>query len=112
MHPVSSLKRAGLLALMCVLALNIFTGSPLLALWIGSRVQGDAAPSMAAFFTFFGTMAAVSWTLVVALGLTSRAYDSLTGRHQTVRAHLPWLRSLRGERPGRWGRRSGSRRST
>ena len=107
MNPVPALKRVGLLALMSVLALNIFTGSPLLALWVGSRVQGDAAPSMAAFFTFFGTMAAVSWALVVALGFTNKRYETLTGREPTVRAHLPWLRSMRGERPREMGEKAG-----
>jgi hypothetical protein len=35
-------KRFGLAALMAFLALNVWTGSPLLALWIGSRIQGES----------------------------------------------------------------------
>ena len=38
------LKRFLLAALMAVLVLNIWTGGPLLALWLGSRVQGRARP--------------------------------------------------------------------
>ena len=39
-----------LAAAMAFLALNLWTGSPLLALWIGSRVQGtESQPSMGAF---------------------------------------------------------------
>ena len=38
------LKRLGLVALMAFLALNVWTGSPLLSLWIGSRIQGSARP--------------------------------------------------------------------
>ena len=39
-------KRFGLAALMAFLALNIWTGSPLLALWIGSQVQGERQPGL------------------------------------------------------------------
>lgn len=101
------LKRAMLLALMSVLALNVFTGSPLLAAWIGSRVQGQGAPSMAAFFSFLGAMLAFSFALVVALGAAGRAHDALVGRRPTVRAHVPWLRSMRGERPQEMGAKVG-----
>src|ERR687892_990115 len=42
-------KRFGLAALMAFLALNVWIGSPLLALWIGSRIQGEnSQPSMGA----------------------------------------------------------------
>ena len=34
-------KRYGLAALIAFVALNVWTGSPLLALWIGSQVQGE-----------------------------------------------------------------------
>jgi len=107
MNLVNSLKRAMLLALMSVLALNVFTGSPLLAMWIGARVQGQGAPSMAAFFSFLGAMLAFSFALVVALGAAGRAHDALVGRSPTVRAHLPWLRSMRGERPREMGEKAG-----
>lgn len=107
MDVIHGLKRAMLLALMSVLALNVFTGSPLLAAWIGSRVQGQGAPSMAAFFSFLGAMLAFSFVLIVALGAAGRAHDSLAGRRPTVRAHVPWLRSLRGERPKEMGAKVG-----
>jgi len=96
-----------LLALMSVLALNVFTGSPLLAAWIGSRVQGTGPPSMAAFFVFLGSMLAFSFALTVALAAVGRSHDHFMGRRPTVRAHLPWLRSLRGERPQEMGTKVG-----
>jgi len=107
MHVGKALKRALLLALMSVLALNVFTGSPLMAAWIGSRVQGSGPPSMAAFFSFLLSVLAMSFALTVALGAAGRAHDSLTGRRPTIRAHLPWLRSLRGERPQEMGAKAG-----
>jgi hypothetical protein len=88
-----------LVALMGVLTLNIWTGSPLLALWIGSRVQGPGPPSMAAVFVVAVTMVAVSLVLLKALAAVEQSYERLTGQSGRVRQHVPWLRSMRGERP-------------
>lgn len=101
------LKAAGLLAAMSALTLNLFTGSPLLAIWLGSRVQGNGPPSMAAFLTFVFSFGVTSYLLIRAIAFVSRSHDSLTGRRPTVRAHLPWLRSLRGERPAEVGSEGG-----
>jgi hypothetical protein len=93
-------KRFGLAALMAFLALNIWTGSPLLALWIGSRVQGeDSQASMGAFAAVIGCLALFSILLYQALKYVLHAYQEATGTLPTVRTHAPWLRSMRGERP-------------
>jgi hypothetical protein len=93
-------KRFGLAALMAFLALNIWTGSPLLALWIGSRVQGeDSQASMTAFAAVIGALALFSVVLYQALKRVMHAYQETTGTLPTVRSHTPWLRSMRGERP-------------
>lgn len=92
------LKRIGLAALIGILSLNVWTGSPLLALWIGSRVQGDGPPRMSAVFVVLVCFAAFSLALAWLLGRAAAAYDRHTGHVPTVRAHAPWLRSLRGER--------------
>lgn len=93
-------KRFGLAALMAFLALNIWTGSPLLALWIGSRVQGEESQaSMAAFAAVIGSLALFSVLLYQALKYVMHAYQEATGTLPTVRPHAPWLRSIRGERP-------------
>jgi hypothetical protein len=106
-------KRFGLAALMAFLALNIWTGSPLLALWIGSRIQGEETQaSMGAFVAVIGCLALFSFLLYQALKWTMHAYQEATGTLPTVRAHAPWLRSMRGERPehGAAARISGSER--
>ena len=92
------MKRVGLAALIGVIALNVWTGSPLLALWIGSRVQGDGPPEMEAVFATILVFAALSLVLAWLLARAGAAYDREVGHVPTVRAHAPWLRSLRGER--------------
>jgi hypothetical protein len=93
-------KRFGLAALMALIALNVWTGSPLLALWIGSRIQGEESqPSMAAYVAVIGFLALFSFLLYQALKRVSHAYQAATGTLPTVRTHAPWLRSMRDERP-------------
>ena len=83
------------------LALNVVSGSPLLAVWIGSRVQGEESqPSMAAFVVVIVSLIAFSLGLYQLLKLTMRAYQDATGTAPTMRTHVPWLRSMRDERPG------------
>ena len=93
-------KRYGLAALMAFLALNIWTGAPLLALWIGSRVQGsETQTSMTAIVVVVGCLAGFSIGLYQALKHVMHAYQEATGTLPTVRTHTPWLNSLSGERP-------------
>jgi predicted secreted protein len=89
-----------LAAAMAFLALNVWTGSPLLAVWLGSRVQGEESqPSMGAYAVVILALIFFSWGLYQLLKLTMRAYQEATGTAPTVRTHAPWLRSMRGERP-------------
>jgi hypothetical protein len=92
------LKRAGLLAAMAVVAVNIWTGSPLLALWIGSRVQGEGGVKMGAVFVVVASMVVTSILLIRALGALGRAHDRLAGLPPPARRQQPWMRSLSGER--------------
>ncbi len=92
-------KRFGLAAAMAFLALNIWTGSPLLAVWIGSRLQGDATQaSMGAIAAVVVCLVVFSIALYQALKRLMYAYQETTGTLPTVRTHAPWLRSMRGER--------------
>jgi hypothetical protein len=90
--------RALLLAAMAVVAVNIWTGSPLLALWIGSRIQGDSGVSMGAVFAVIAVLGLTSFGLVQLLGALSARHDRLIGREPPQRRQQPWLRSLSGER--------------
>src|SRR5215210_5251058 len=89
-----------LAAAMAFLALNVWTGSPLLAVWLGSKVQGEESqPSMGAYAVVIISLIAFSWGLYQLLKLVMSAYQDATGTRPTVRTHAPWLRSMRGERP-------------
>jgi predicted secreted protein len=100
-RPRGPLKRILLAAAIALLVLNVWTGSPLLAVWLGSRVQGEESqPSMAAFAVVLVSLIVFSLALYQLLKLTMRAYQEATGTTPTVRTHAPWLRSMRDERPG------------
>jgi hypothetical protein len=82
-----------------LVALNIWIGSPLLALWVGSQVErGIGHLSMTAVFTVVAVLTALVLALTWALALLNARYDELIGRPPDRREPLPWLRSMRGER--------------
>jgi hypothetical protein len=93
------LRRVALLGAMTIVTLNVWTGGPLLALWIGSRVQGSGPPSMLAVVVAAVALGVISFVLVRALAWIDAVYGRLGGRASNVRRHVPWLRSMRGERP-------------
>ena len=91
-------QRALLLAAMALTAVNIWTGSPLLALWVGSRLQGTSGLSMGAVFAVIAVMVVVSFGLIRLLGVLGERHDRLLGIPSGPRRQQPWLRSLSGER--------------
>jgi hypothetical protein len=97
------LTRVGLVAAMAVTSLNVWTGAPLLGLWVGSRLAGESGTSMLGVAAAAVTIFAVAIGLTMLLGRLSAAYDQATGRERVVRRHVPWLRSMRGERPHEYG---------
>ena len=76
-------QRVGLAAAMAFLALNIWTGSPLLAVWIGSRLQGDATQAS------MGAIAAVVICLVVFSILLYQALKRVLYAYQETTGTLP-----------------------
>ena len=91
-------QRALILAAMAVTAVNIWTGSPLLALWVGSRLQGTSGLSMGAVFAVVAVMGVTSFALIKLLGALGARHDKLRGVEPGPRRRQPWLRSLSGER--------------
>ena len=92
------LRRVGLVAAMGLVSLNIWTGAPLLAVWVGSRTQHDSnQPTMGSVAVVVIVLAALCFALVRLLAVLSSRYDAVVGRTKR-RRESPWLRSLRGER--------------
>ncbi len=91
------LRRTLILIATTLLAINFWTGAPLAALWVGSRVVGQRALSMAAVFVVVATLAVLLGAMAFALTWLSARYDELIGRPTGERRTLPWLRSMRAE---------------
>jgi hypothetical protein len=91
-------KRIGLAAATTLVSINIWTGAPLLAVWVGSQVAGDSGLSMGALFAVVAVLAVGVAAGVMALTWLSAQYDELTGRPRPARRTSPWMRSMRGER--------------
>ena len=98
MYVKVTLERIGLQAVMVLAALNIWTGAPLLAVWVGSRTVTSSQPTMGSVFLVIVVLAVACVALIYALNWASATYDDVTGRPQSVRQHVPWLRSMRAER--------------
>jgi hypothetical protein len=86
-------KRLGMAGATAFLSVNIWTGAPLLALWIGSRMVGQRAPSMGAIFVVVIVLAVEVFSIAFALAWLSRTYDELVGR-PPGEYRLAWLRSM------------------
>ena len=98
-------RRLGLAVATAVVSVNVWTGAPLFALWVGSRFEGwvggsgtGGGTTMRAVFVLVAVLAVLELVLTFSLSRLSAAYDELTGRPQSARRTSPWLRSMRGER--------------
>jgi hypothetical protein len=92
-------KRLGLRIAMVLVAVNVWTGSPLTALWIGSRLQGGGPPKMGPVFVVILMIGLFSFALAWLLAQLGGVHDRMTGQVAQVHRHVAWLRSMRGERP-------------
>jgi hypothetical protein len=100
------LKRLALAAASAFLSINLWTGAPLFALWVGSHSADDTVLSMQAVFVVVFVLAATVFAMALALAWLNNTYDELIGRPQTER-RMPWLRSMRAEAEGHISARVG-----
>jgi hypothetical protein len=88
-------KRIGLASLMALVATNVWVGGPLLALWIGSRLQNASGGSLtirpSTALAIFGSLAVITVALVKLLGVVSAAYDRATGVEPAKRRRDSWV---------------------
>jgi hypothetical protein len=101
------LARVGLAAAAAFVTVNIWTGAPLLALWVGSRAAGPSGLSMTAVFLVVAVLGVLVLLLVAALSRLNERYDRLTGRTPDRRVS-PWMRSMRSEREAYAQQRQGT----
>src|SRR2546422_1130632 len=95
-----------LLSIAAALAsINIWTGAPVFALWVGAQLQGwlgGRAPgtgvSMQGVFAVVVVLGALEIALAFLLTKVKASHDKLIGRPPKARRTTPWLRSLGNER--------------
>jgi hypothetical protein len=88
-----------LAAAMTAVGLNLWTGAPLLSVWVGAQVQqGQPQLSMGTVFVVIGVMAISIFVLYRALSWLDARFGEVIGRKPGTRQPLPWLKSISGER--------------
>lgn len=92
------LERLALTIAATLVTVNIWTGAPLFAVWVGSRFAPEGGPSMSAIVIVLGVLSVLVFLLAMLLTRLNAAYDRLTGRDAGVRRTTPWLRSMGAER--------------
>ena len=83
--PVLMLKTLGLAAATAFVTVNIWTGCPLFALWVGAQVVGERRVTMGALFVIVGVLAVLVFVSALALSWLNATYDMLTGRPRVER---------------------------
>lgn len=91
-----TLKRVGMAAATAFVTANIWTGCPLLAVWIGSQAVGTKELSMGAVFIVVIVLAVLVFAMALLLTWLNNVYDEITGRERVERRSA-WLRSMRAE---------------
>ena len=97
-QPPHRLKRLAIVIASAVATVNVWTGAPLLAVWVGSQVQPDKLLSYRAVVTVVVVLAVLTFLLGLALVWLSARYDKLTGRPPEAGQTSPWHRAKRGDR--------------
>jgi hypothetical protein len=94
-----ALKKIGLVTASALCTVNLWTGAPLFAVWVGSKVQGSLNNlSMTALFSVIAVPVAMVFLLGFILTWINQKYDEVTGRPPAARRTSPWMRSMRDER--------------
>ncbi len=90
-------KRALFAAATAFLSINLWTGSPILALWVGSQAADERELSMTPLFVVIVTLAVLTVAISVTLLWLEQRYRLLVGL-PSREARLTWLRSFNSQR--------------
>jgi hypothetical protein len=98
-------KRVLLTIAAALASINIWTGAPVFALWVGAQFQGwlgsrspGTGVSMQGVLAVVVVLAALEIGLAFLLTKVNASHDKLIGRPPRARRTTPWLRSLGNER--------------
>lgn len=95
-HSGNTLKRVALAAATAFVTVNIWTGCPLAALWVGAQTVQERRVTMTSIFVIVVVLAVLVFASVFVLAWLNASYDELIGR-QRVERRPAWLRSMRAE---------------
>ena len=95
--PHARAKRLAIVSATALAAVNLWTGAPLLAVWIGSHAQGGKVLSIRGVLTVLVVLGVLAFLLAWALSWLHAKYDQLTGRPAALTRTSPWQRRMRGE---------------
>jgi hypothetical protein len=87
------LKRATMAAVTAIVTVNVWTGCPLLALWVGSRAVGRHELSMGAVVVVLAVLALLEGAMLLLLTWLSGVYDELIGLRRSE-PEVAWIRRL------------------
>jgi DNA primase catalytic core, N-terminal domain len=90
-------KRVAIVITTGLAAVNVWSGAPLLAVWVGSQAQGGRVLSLRGVATVLVVLAVLAFLLAWALTWLHAKYDQLSGRPATLTRTSPWYRRMRGE---------------
>ena len=93
MMRVMPIKRVTLAAVAALATVNIWTGCPLLALWVGSQAVGERSLSMTAVVVVLLVMGALELATLLLLGWLTNIYDELIGLRRSE-LEVTWIRRL------------------
>jgi hypothetical protein len=96
--PHAAAKRLALVTATALVAINTWTGAPLLAVWVGSHAQSGKVLSLRGVVTVLVVLAVLEFLMGLALTWLSSTYDRITGRPRFATQTSPWHRAKRGDR--------------
>jgi hypothetical protein len=92
--PLAVLERIGLAAASMLVSINVCTGFPALALWIGSRAADGNVFSWLGIITAIVSLGVLATLGVMSLTRLSARYNKVTGRRPPPRQPRPWQLSM------------------
>jgi DNA primase-like protein len=90
-------KRILIVTATALAAVNLWTGAPLLAVWVGSQAQGGEVLSLRGVVSVLVVLGVLAFLLGWALTWLHDKYDRLIGRPPALTRTSPWQRRMRGE---------------